>query len=81
MYTHSIRSNRGKALLRNFTATVWQEGEWYVAQCLDVDVVSQGESEQEALTNLKEAVSLHFKEPRATVLPKLHKMTVEVRGS
>ena len=26
-----------------FTASVWQEGEWYVAQCLEVDVASQGE--------------------------------------
>ena len=68
-------------MLRNFTAFVWQEGDWHVAQCLEVDVVSQGESEEDALANLKEALSLHFKEPRATAVPKLHKVKVEVRAS
>ncbi|MDP3063074.1 MAG: type II toxin-antitoxin system HicB family antitoxin, partial [Chloroflexota bacterium] len=33
---------------RSFTASVWQEGDWYVAQCLEVDVASQGASEEEA---------------------------------
>ena len=68
-------------MLRNFTATVWQEEEWFIAQCLEVDVVSQGESEAEALSNLKEALSLHFKEPRATLLPKLHTVKVEVHAA
>jgi predicted RNase H-like HicB family nuclease len=31
-----------------------------VAQCLDVDVTSQGSSPEEALTNLAEAVELFF---------------------
>ncbi len=50
----------------SFKATVWQEGEWYVAQCLDVDVASKGRTKEEALENLKEAIELHFEEPRAT---------------
>ena len=45
---------------RSFAATVWREGAWYVSQCLEVDVASQGESEEEALANLKEALELHF---------------------
>jgi len=45
---------------RPFSATVWREGEWYVAQCLEVDVASQGETEEEALVNLKEALELHL---------------------
>ena len=45
---------------RPFSATVWREGNWYVSQCLEVDVASQGESEEEALANLKEALELHF---------------------
>ena len=36
-------------MTRSFSASVWQEGEWYVAQCLEVDVASQGRSEKEAL--------------------------------
>ena len=60
---------------REFRATVWQEGDWIVAQCLQVDVASQGRTEQEALKNLSEALELHFEEPRATITP--HVTTVE----
>ena len=35
-----------------------------MAQCLDVDVASQGETEEEALTNLREALELYFEPPR-----------------
>ncbi|MDO8750350.1 MAG: type II toxin-antitoxin system HicB family antitoxin [Dehalococcoidia bacterium] len=66
---------------RKFTALLWQEGDWYVAQCLEVDVVSQGETEEGALVNLKEALSLHFQEPRATIVPKIRQVEVEVRAS
>jgi predicted RNase H-like HicB family nuclease len=45
---------------RRFSASVWREGDWYVAQCLDVDVASQGETEAEAL-------ELHFDLPIATI--------------
>ena len=59
-------------MMRTFTASVWQEGEWYAAQALEVDVASQGESEKEALDNLREALELHFETPTATLLPKVH---------
>ena len=48
---------------RPFAATVWREGKWYISQCLELDVASQGESEDEALANLKEAIELHFEKP------------------
>ncbi|HEV8320568.1 MAG TPA: type II toxin-antitoxin system HicB family antitoxin, partial [Myxococcota bacterium] len=38
------------------TAAVTKETTLYVAQCLEVDVASQGESVDEALANLKEAL-------------------------
>ena len=63
---------------RTFSASVWQEGEWFVAQCMEVDVASQGESEQEALDNLREALELHFMPPVATVAPQVHTVEVEV---
>jgi len=37
----------------------YQEGEYYVAQCLNVDVSSFGETIDEAISNLKEAVELY----------------------
>ena len=61
-----------------FAATVWREGNWYVSQCLEVDVASQGESEEEALANLKEALELHFEPPQATRPPAVRVIEVEV---
>lgn len=47
---------------RTLTAAVRQEEDWYVAQCLEVDVASQGHTVEEALANLREAVSLYLDE-------------------
>jgi predicted RNase H-like HicB family nuclease len=63
---------------RPFSATVWCEGAWYVSQCLELDVASQGETEEEALANLKEALELHFEPPQATRLPDVRMIEVEV---
>lgn len=58
-------------MLRNFSATVWQEGEWYIAQCLDMDVASQDKTVEYALANLGEALTLHFREPVVTGAPNI----------
>lgn len=63
---------------RPFAATTWREGSWWVSQCLEVDVASQGETEEEALANLKEALELHFEEPRATRPAQVRVIEVEV---
>jgi predicted RNase H-like HicB family nuclease len=44
------------------TAVIWQEGEWFVAECADLGVTSQGRSEEEALHNLEEAVLLYLED-------------------
>jgi predicted RNase H-like HicB family nuclease len=61
---------------RPFAATVWREGKWYVSQCLEIDVASQGETEAEALANLKEALELHFEPPQATRPPMVRMIEV-----
>ncbi len=63
---------------RTFTASVWQEGNWFVAQCLEIDIASQGETETEALANLEEALSLHFEPPVATVVPQIKTLQLEI---
>ncbi len=63
---------------RAFSASLWREGDWYVAQCLEVDVASQGETEEEALGNLREALELHFEPPRPTATPRVRTVEVEV---
>jgi predicted RNase H-like HicB family nuclease len=42
---------------------VYKEPPYYVAQCINVDVSSFGDSIEEAITNLKEAVALYLEEP------------------
>lgn len=65
---------------QQFTAVISQEDEWYVAQCLEVDIASQDESQETALSNLREALELHFDEPRPAVLPSVQTVEVEVLG-
>ncbi len=47
---------------RTFTAVLHKEGDWYVADCPEVGTVSQGETVEEALANLKEATELYLEE-------------------
>jgi predicted RNase H-like HicB family nuclease len=71
----------GGSMKRVFTASVWQEGDWFVAQCLDVDVASQGETEEAALGNLREALELHFESPSPTIMPQVLTIEIEVGAS
>lgn len=66
---------------RKFSASVWREGKWYIAQCLEVDVASQGRSESAALKNLADALGLHFEVPMATDTPKVLPVEVWVRAA
>ena len=63
---------------RLFTASVLQEDAWFVAQCLEVDVASQGETEEAALASLREALELHFEPPCSTITPQVRTIEVEV---
>jgi predicted RNase H-like HicB family nuclease len=43
-------------------SVVYREDEHYVAQCLNVDVSSFGDTEADALANLREALELYFED-------------------
>lgn len=43
-----------------FTAIITKEQNWYVAYCLELGVVSQGKTIEEAKASLKEAVELYI---------------------
>ena len=43
---------------QTFTAVLEREGKAYVALCPELDVISQGETVEQALANLREAVDL-----------------------
>ena len=40
------------------TVSVIQDEDVYISHCLDYDIASQGSTEQEAIDNIKEAVTL-----------------------
>ena len=46
---------------------IYREDEFFVAQCLNVDVSSFGSTREEAVANLKEAVELYFEGETAGV--------------
>ncbi len=49
-------------------ALVWQEGKWFVAKGVEINVASQGKNKKIALKNLEEAISLYLEDEK--VIPK-----------
>ena len=45
-----------------FTASIHKEDDLYVATCIEIGTISQGETVETALANLKEATSLYLEE-------------------
>ncbi len=45
---------------KKLTATIWEEEGAYVSRCNELEVASLGETPEEALENLKEAVELYL---------------------
>ena len=44
---------------RNDEIRLWREGDWWVAKDMHAGVTTQGQSREDALSNLDEAVALH----------------------
>ncbi len=61
--------------MKSINFVLWQEGRYYVAQCLNVDVSSFGETIEEAIDNLKEAVELYL-EDKSFTLPEIEKVMI-----
>ena len=54
---------------KKFTAVIAKEENWYVAHCVELGVVSQGKTIEEAQANLKEAVELYLESFGAEGVP------------
>jgi predicted RNase H-like HicB family nuclease len=65
-------------MVRDFNAVIVKEGDWFVAQCLEVDIASQGRTEDEAMKNLNDALALHFTPPVASVLPSVRHFELDL---
>jgi len=48
--------------MKNIKYIVYKEGKYFVSQCLNVEVSSFGESIDEAVFNLKEALELYYED-------------------
>lgn len=58
-------------MVKTLKYIVQKEGKYYVSQCLNVDVSSFGNTIQEAIDNLNEALMLYFEDKDAlfTITP------------
>ena len=68
----------------DLTAAVWQEGAWFVAECVELGVASQGHSEEGAIRNLEEAVLLYLQDDESGEIrtpPRLRKIRPLVVGA
>ena len=48
--------------MKTFSAVVHQEDKWFVAECPEVGTVSQGQTLDEAVSNLREATEVYLEE-------------------
>ncbi|MBF0472154.1 MAG: type II toxin-antitoxin system HicB family antitoxin [Nitrospirae bacterium] len=64
-----------------FHASIWQEGKWFVAQCLEIDIASQGETKEDAIINLSEALELYLEKPTPTIKPYMQTVEVELSAT
>lgn len=48
--------------MKTLKYVIYREGKYYVSQCLNVEVSSFGNTVQEALDNLNEALELYFED-------------------
>ena len=49
-------------MMKKLSAVIHKEGDWFVSLCPEIDIASQGKTIEEAITNLKEAVSLYLED-------------------
>ena len=61
--------------MKVYDYVVWQEDKYFVSQCLNVNVSSFGESIDEAIRNLREAVELYFKD-ETSEMPSINKVLI-----
>ncbi|MGI8648199.1 MAG: HicB family protein [Acidimicrobiales bacterium] len=52
-----------------YTVVVQREDDQYVALALEVDVASQGDTPEDALANLREALELYLEDNQTSALP------------
>ena len=52
--------------MKKIQCVIYQDGDQFVAHCLNTGVASQGDTYDEAIKNIKEAVELYLEDDGAT---------------
>ena len=65
-------------MTQTYTAVIHREDAWYVAECPEVGTVSQGQTIEEAVVNLREATEIYLEEFPTTATPHPILTTFEV---
>jgi len=60
---------RKSIIPKETSALVWKEGDLFVAKSLSIEVTSQGNTKEESLINLKEAIELYLEKEH--ILPNI----------
>jgi predicted RNase H-like HicB family nuclease len=61
-----------------FTIIIQKDNNWFVAKCLDNAVTSQGKTMDEAIDNLKEALTLYYEDEPIPLFTQTFVTTLEV---
>ncbi len=61
-----------------YNVVIEKEENWYVAKCLDNNIASQGNTIEEALKNLKEAIELYYEDEEPVNPKEIFVTTLEV---
>lgn len=61
-----------------FTVSIQKDGGWFVAKCLENSVASQGKTMDEAMDNLREALTLYYEDEALPVFPQTFVTSLEV---
>jgi len=59
---HIVNKESQKLDVSGLNALVWKEGDLFVAKAVEVEIVSQGRTKNQALKNLEEALDLYFED-------------------
>jgi len=55
--------------MKSVTAIIHKGEKFFIGECLEVDIITQGNTIDEVLSNLKEAIALYFENEDIEKLP------------
>ena len=51
-------------MVQTFHAKIRQDGDKFIAECLEIDISGEGNTKQEAFMDLRDALFIHFEDLR-----------------